>query len=777
MKKLISLLVALTMIFALATLLTSCYMPDSNKAPDSSEGDTTDTEKTPADDNKGEEDEKDETEDKEEDKKDEEATVRTTVTPEEWSAAFAMTNFTINATLEMKGLDNEGNEKTMSSTGYLKCAPPIHEEKSPFSDSVSYFTTIDGNSYKIQLDGDGFVAYPDNGTHDFTFGGDMPMEDFSYDAEKGAYCQTTDSGYAEIYFENGVIKKMCGTSGSIDSILSIFTYEFTDIGTTEIELPEYTFHVPSPTVTDAEWNYYRYLSNYTVTEKGKVTTTYGDQTQEKVVDRVISIGYDTASFKNENGEFEYYALKNDFWNKIVNYGTENVYEETSRTYEDKYLECYFKDNYVFDEEKGAYTYEDVIHYYGEMPVKPYFYFSDGKLDKIVLVADLHDEISGVAVSLEGEIVITVTDIDTTEVEIPKIRSTVTEEEFNALAASTNYTAIATTGTEKQNADGEFIEGYSETHYILSTDEAYKSGIYSSSHFDMWMLIDGEWYVVDNPDADESMVYLDPDYKHDTLGDAMMLKYSDLTYDEEEGCYFAHRSSETINADFYIYFEAGKLAKIDFSSTIVNDDGTVTTISMMATFSDIGTTEFYIPEIKESARKTVTEEEWDAHFNYDKFVCETRFTVELYDADNNLLYSEREATTVVQTATEVLELDGNYDVVSRTYLLDGVWYEAYGDEEPVETTDPTILLGELMAFETNTDEGVLSFDDLIYIEESGAYYSENACVLMGDLIFAVYMEFEDGVISTIELTSFSEVTEDGTTYVQCSTITYTIFGVD
>ena len=155
--------------------------------------------------------------------------VRTTVTEEEWNNAMNSTNFTV----IMESEDE-----------YLEIVLEDTKMKVIIQGTTIYFEEIDDNRFMIMQLEDGTWASTENGLlfEFLNLGeiiGDFHFDEFTYDAEKGAYIASYEEIVVEFKFENAVL-----VNGSIVTVNAKQTYRITNGGTTVIDIPEYRPYDP-----------------------------------------------------------------------------------------------------------------------------------------------------------------------------------------------------------------------------------------------------------------------------------------------------------------------------------------------------------------------------------------------------------------------------------------------------------------------------------------------------------------------------------------------------
>ena len=178
--------------------------------------------------------------------------IRYTVTQEEWDAAVAETNFT---------LERIEDGESLTVQKYTDYALDI---------DGSIFIFIGDKTYDLVEEEDGWFAY-DCTYLEFSITyllDGCDMADFEYDEEEQAYLYKywEDYGYTvAIQFENGLPVSM--TLVNIEDESNVILRLFTNVGTTVIDLPEYEIvedeedPIPS-TVTEEVWNSYVGKTNF-----------------------------------------------------------------------------------------------------------------------------------------------------------------------------------------------------------------------------------------------------------------------------------------------------------------------------------------------------------------------------------------------------------------------------------------------------------------------------------------------------------------------------------
>ena len=165
-----------------------------------------------------------------------------TVTKEEWDSNIAMDNFSINV-VSIAANGSEHYSFYYASNNVSKSVSGSGDEKNVFyyvlEDDVTYTimeyrgkTSVSKNSFLFDLSLKGLL------------GDWFDFEDFEYNEEEKCYVCCNEllvnpNFEFKIYFENGVIKSIY-INTSNEHYKQIVTYNICNIGTTVIEVPEFT---------------------------------------------------------------------------------------------------------------------------------------------------------------------------------------------------------------------------------------------------------------------------------------------------------------------------------------------------------------------------------------------------------------------------------------------------------------------------------------------------------------------------------------------------------
>lgn len=190
---------------------------------------------------------------------------------------------------------------------------------------------------------------------------------------------------------------------------------------------------PRTTITAEEWDALKDKTNYTIKTVGTSTMVYGEETVTTEMDEVMkstetavyekSVNKQTYQGETDESKEESYSVVEDGVRYLLHerpdengvigwiaseydWEHESIYDGVSND-----QELTFED-LVYDEEKKAYTYtleEDGVEGLVEL------YFEDGNLVKMVMKAEGE---SG-SIKLSATVTVTVSDIGTTKVDVPK----------------------------------------------------------------------------------------------------------------------------------------------------------------------------------------------------------------------------------------------------------------------------------------------------------------------------------------------------------------------
>lgn len=192
------------------------------------------------------------------------APVRTTVTKEEFLASMESVNFTISAsTISSDGTTQSTLYRITDSAIYALLPAPAGDE---VQETEAFLIMAHHTLYAIRKEASGYVAYA-SGNNDFRPGltlgyllgaRSVGYDSFVYNEETGTYTYDGDTynGTYEYRFENGKLKSFSTQGG---------TMYISDIGTTVVDVPEYTIDKNESirtTATAEEWLAAMELANY-----------------------------------------------------------------------------------------------------------------------------------------------------------------------------------------------------------------------------------------------------------------------------------------------------------------------------------------------------------------------------------------------------------------------------------------------------------------------------------------------------------------------------------
>ncbi len=340
---------------------------------------------------------------------------------------------------------------------------------------------------------------------------------------------------------------------------------------------------------------------------------------------------------------------------------------------------------------------------------------------------------------------------------PPVRTTVTEEEFLAAMASTNFTAdIIATGDDATE----------ELHFKISksalrTKQIYTKADVTDEYETYVVLIDNVYCALKKTQSGyvaypQSSTFNTPKLS-DLLGD---IAYSDLVYSEETKTYTYSVEDESEGMEFS--FENGKLKSVHLKAP--NTTGDV---------YDIGTTTVKLPKYimnqDDSVRTTVTEEEFLAAMECNNFSASGAN----YDSSNtgfaktngSVIYQYEYKNSIVRPNNDASGTSEKDEKDFYFATIDNVQYQIVKEESGYVAYEYT---GKFAAPKLGDIFGAVSFSDYVYVEDAKAYmHVTSDCVLT--------LGFENGVIKAARYTESSSMTYDlfdfGTTVVELPEFIY------
>ena len=222
--------------------------------------------------------------------------VVTTITDEQLSSLFEKNNFTLKANvividIYMKVTEN-ATESSMSLLG--------------MGGSPSYSVLIDGEWYDLQEDyytGGYLAKKAEEGSLIGNLSEFLTLDKLTYNSDGRYYEYKDEEIEAYFYFENGSLVQfvVCSALLTEDKTEVIFT--ISDIGTTKVDLPEYTVYFDPNALTEEQWNELMACKNFTAEVNGY---DYISGSSNAAIIEINENGYVRAGIEN----IEYFAFEN-----------------------------------------------------------------------------------------------------------------------------------------------------------------------------------------------------------------------------------------------------------------------------------------------------------------------------------------------------------------------------------------------------------------------------------------------------------------------------------
>lgn len=522
---------------------------------------------------------------------------RTTITEEEWNATFQSANFTITVTARDEGgriavtdsaIIYEVNTGEISMGILVDVANEclLSETKAGW---LAYY--MEGLSAELEEIGgitlEMIGLSPDEGS----------FAELVYNEETKAYTMSEEGSTGEFFFEDGLLAKGTISTGEGDYAQS---YEITNVGTTVIEIPEYTIINdgkvdPSKasadvrtTVTNEELAPYLELRNFTI-NAGVMIAYMGVDVSLKVADTALEL---YADYMGEVMQ-QYVALVDGKFYSIEQYGDGYLATDMDATMDDlnaaiETAREYMSTEYLTYDEEGRYYKVNVEG------IELYLYFENGELVK------------GVYITEGVEIILVLADIGTTTVTLPEFtvdeenvgteipptyEGVVTEEQWNEQTNSINYTVESSVERTKIST-GESLGVYS-THA-----KGAENGYCEPGHNYPYRayLDDGVYNITYNEETERYEArktnYSVEDFSISSQTVETKLNYSNFTYNEYQGRYEGNVTSDGIVYQMYLYFNDGELEKIGVIAYVDEYDMKLVGEILV---SNVGTTVVELPE--------------------------------------------------------------------------------------------------------------------------------------------------------------------------------------
>ena len=342
---------------------------------------------------------------------------RTTITEEEWDAAFNSTNFTIEMVV------GESNAMIVVDDSAIK----YEVNESEYSVSILVDVENECMLSETKVGWLGFYMEGLSGSLGESGGVTLGMIGISpeegsfaeliYNEETKSYTSSEGDVTAEFFFEDGLLAKGTITTGEGEYAQ---TYQISNVGTTVIEIPEYTIindgkvdpsKAPEDvrtTVTNEELAAYLELRNFTI-NAGAMIAYMGVDASLKVADTALEL------YVNAMGEVQsqYVALVDGKFYSIEQYGDGYLATDMGATMDDlnaaiETAREYMSTEYLTYDEEGRYYKVNVEG------LELYLYFENGQLVK------------GIYITEGVEIILALADIGTTTVTLPEYTFDVVE---------------------------------------------------------------------------------------------------------------------------------------------------------------------------------------------------------------------------------------------------------------------------------------------------------------------------------------------------------------
>lgn len=491
---------------------------------------------------------------------------RTTITKEEWNAAFNSTNFTIEMVYGESGalivVDGAAIKYEINEGDYSMSILVDIENECMLSQTKAGWLAFYMEGLSAELGESGSI----------TLGmiGISPDEDsfaeLTYNEETKSYTRSEGGVTAEFFFEYGLLAKGTITAGEGEYAQ---TYEISNVGTTVIEIPEYTIINdgkvdPSKasadvrtTVTNEELAAYLELRNFTI-NAGIMIAYMGVDVSLKVADTALEL---YADYMGEVMQ-QYVALVDGKFYSIEQYGDGYLATDMDATMDDlnaaiETAREYMSTEYLTYDEEGRYYKVNVEG------LELYLYFENGQLVK------------GIYITEGVEIILALADIGTTTVTLPEFtideedvgteipptyEGVVTEEQWNEQTNATNYTVESVTKSTRLST-GEALGGYSTNFKSAENGSEEPGHNYPYRAY----LEDGVYNITYNKEAERYEArktnYTVDDFSISSQTVETKLNYSDFTYNEYQGRYEGNVTVDGIVYQMYLYFNNGELEKI------------------------------------------------------------------------------------------------------------------------------------------------------------------------------------------------------------------------
>ena len=190
--------------------------------------------------------------------------VVTTITDAQFSSFFAKNNYTIKANVVVANVEAKITDNSIESSASMM----------GIINSTTYHTLIDGEWYDIEEDystGDYVARKSDEGSiNDFVtlfmlIGENLTVDMLTYNSEGRYYVYEEEGMELYLYFENGALVQFVVCDEVIDEGKTEVIFTVSNIGTTKVDLPEYTVYFDPNALTEEQWNEIMASQNFTGT--------------------------------------------------------------------------------------------------------------------------------------------------------------------------------------------------------------------------------------------------------------------------------------------------------------------------------------------------------------------------------------------------------------------------------------------------------------------------------------------------------------------------------
>ena len=508
------------------------------------------------------------------------------------------------------------------------------------------------------------------------------------------------------------------------------------------------------TVTEAEWNAYDDILNYTVTVSSSLIKGDGDGALSTVKNDLTLKLTEESAMQLSNGKLMYMVLEDGVWYELeLDEDEEIYYKDESGGFGGSLLDflnsmCRGYSDLTYDEVKKAYVGNSPINMMG-VPANYSIYFEDGKPTKAEFSGKQRINEDGYTYQ-EVKFEVTISDINKTEIQLPeyeeRARATLTEDEWLAFANLENltvnmeyYVTVIIPGM-----DDYVTELYG---WMAQTSDARVAYNPITETETIYLLIDGEEYELY---LDEDGNYLaTPSTDSENPADFYPESINDFTYDNDDGLYhYAFTDGNGSENEITIKAENGKVVEMVLYMES-ESDGFSSMASVTMTFEEIGTTEIEIPPYAIVEEAEVSEELWNSLREIYNYTLTVSGEYAEFDSNGNEMTQDLSA---LEMQNEEIKYKGDLEGNGLVWVLvEGAWYEAYSDDPDnfVESTDPLVSMGDMLVF----DGEYISFESLVYNSDTDGYDLDYTVNLWGvDCEASFY--FIDGIPYMVEFFGIS-----------------------